>query len=1247
LDNNKFTVNWIFKCSDNSKGRAGYILGTDQYSSLSEAQASGLPEFLPEPFQTVSFLVGRIIVEKNASSGTVEQILRPDSIASSLALHNSLGGLQGGTGSEYYHLTQDQYTNLNITGFTGPTGYTGSTGYTGYTGYTGETGYTGYTGSTGYTGYTGPTGTVDMENATFYYMSATGMTGGSISLVENISVFNNKALRTGFGNTTLGTKATTAWNTHTTPSVFWRGLCWSPELGIFVAASTTGEVMTSTDGSTWITRTSAAANWWTDICWSPQLNLFVVVAKSGLGNQQLMTSPNGIDWTIGVNAVDNGWLSVCWSPELGLFCAVAETGTGDRVMTSPDGITWGTQTSAANNLWNSVCWASECPNGSGGFGLFCAVASVGTKRVMTSPDGTNWSTQTPANDTLLWKDVCWSPELHAFCAVASSSGSMISHDGINWIMGGVTGIGESVSWSPELGLFCTAIHASSTTTGRTSPDGINWTVVTFDATSRPWFGNAYSPELGLFCILSDSGAGITSTKVLDNKNSMAPTAINFITNTTESSSTSTGALILSGGVGICKSIYCGASGSFDTLIARGTTDSTSTTTGSLIIGGGIGIVKNLYVGATGVFSNTIDSTTTDTGAVIVGGGMGIAKNLYGGMSGSFDTLITRGTTDSTSTTTGSLIIGGGVGIVKNLYVGATGIFTGTVDSTSTSTGTLVIGGGLGIAKTLYVGGTFSTSETTDSTSTSTGSLIIGGGMGIAKSVYGGASGSFNSLISRELTSTSTLATDSTGKLIAGAKLNERLLVGVNGNYTTLKAAVDAFNGLIGDHEILMDGGNNYVSDTITVNNPSYNLIIRGMGIDISYISPTGAMAGKPMFNIQSNCSFKSFSSYTSTLASYGTAVNENFVTYDTTTGIYSEFQDFLLDGYNVGIDDRIGVGVFMMNFEIYNCDKGTRVNYISDTAPELEIDYEIGNFENCNTAISLEKTSSATKQSFFLDSLIFLPSASNQTCISYAGVTGATGYFYGTLYATISGNQWNNVGTSMTGFNFNISRDANIYVTDNNGIQDRSPFGRLLIQANASTTTCTTGSYYYKVNGTNSVAFGDKIGFTGNNSMTFLPSFARNMQASVIGNYSVVGTNRTITLAIRKGLTVTSVTGNGATVTVTTTTPHGLQSTSIVQMVSWTGGTGTWNGQFPITVTSSTVFTYVASGSGTATGGTAGAIYSPIPNRASTSGIIYQYSILAIIQPLQLNEVCEVYVSSSNSGDVVTVANINWVMNTL
>lgn len=62
-------------------------------------------------------------------------------------------------------------------------------------------------------------------------------------------------------------------------------------------------------------------------------------------------------------------------------------------------------------------------------------------------------------------------------------------------------------------------------------------------------------------------------------------------------------------------------------------DATSTTTGALVVGGGVGIGKNLYVGGNAVFAgplavtNTNESESTTTGALTVAGGVGIAKRL--------------------------------------------------------------------------------------------------------------------------------------------------------------------------------------------------------------------------------------------------------------------------------------------------------------------------------------------------------------------------------------------------------------------------------------------------------------------------------------------------------------------------------------------------------------------------------------------------------------------------------------------
>jgi hypothetical protein len=64
-----------------------------------------------------------------------------------------------------------------------------------------------------------------------------------------------------------------------------------------------------------------------------------------------MTSPDGITWTSRTSAADNEWRSVAYGN--GLFVAVSISGT-NRVMTSPDGITWTSRTAATDTGWLSV-----------------------------------------------------------------------------------------------------------------------------------------------------------------------------------------------------------------------------------------------------------------------------------------------------------------------------------------------------------------------------------------------------------------------------------------------------------------------------------------------------------------------------------------------------------------------------------------------------------------------------------------------------------------------------------------------------------------------------------------------------------------------------------------------------------------------------------------------------------------------------------------------------------------------------
>ncbi|KAJ3225501.1 hypothetical protein HDU81_007914 [Chytriomyces hyalinus] len=207
-----------------------------------------------------------------------------------------------------------------------------------------------------------------------------------------------------------------------------------------------------------------------------------------------------------------------------------------------------------------------------------------------------------------------------------------------------------------------------------------------------------------------------------------------LSNTTDSTSTGTGSVIVLGGMGIAKSIVVGGYGKF-----VNTTDSTSTSTGSVIISGGLGLAGSAYLGGILHIVNTTTSTSTTSGSFVTAGGLGVAQDFFLG-----GTQQIVNVTDSSDPFTGSLVTAGGIGVQKNMNVGGDSVFTGTVtvngtslfsntlDSTSASTGAVVFSGGIGISQSLFVGSTI------DSTSSSTGGIVVSGGLAVAKnSFFGG------------------------------------------------------------------------------------------------------------------------------------------------------------------------------------------------------------------------------------------------------------------------------------------------------------------------------------------------------------------------------------------------------------------------------------------------------------------------------------------------------------------------------
>lgn len=128
LTANRYAVNWIYRVITNTHNHCYILLGAGDYT-LNEATAASQPSDLPPEIAAVCILVGRIIVQKSAATATqVDSAFTTQFSSTSVSSHNDLSGLQGGTATQYYHLTSAQWTfTSGLANATKPT-ITGSRG---------------------------------------------------------------------------------------------------------------------------------------------------------------------------------------------------------------------------------------------------------------------------------------------------------------------------------------------------------------------------------------------------------------------------------------------------------------------------------------------------------------------------------------------------------------------------------------------------------------------------------------------------------------------------------------------------------------------------------------------------------------------------------------------------------------------------------------------------------------------------------------------------------------------------------------------------------------------------------------------------------------------------------------------------------------------------------------------------------------------------------------------------------------
>ena len=225
-------------------------------------------------------------------------------------------------------------------------------------------------------------------------------------------------------------------------------------------------------------------------------------------------------------------------------------------------------------------------------------------------------------------------------------------------------------------------------------------------------------------------------------------AIN-ITNTSPTSSSSTGALTVAGGVGIGGGLFVKGSISADTITVNGF--SVSTASSLTVQSGGVsqGTVStiNFSTGLSAIASSNIATVTLTTSTL-----MTTAVNLAGNGAGN-GALVYQSSLNTTAFlgqgSAGWLLVSGGAGsipaftstgsIYVNGAVNANNIASGVKDQIpyQSAAGTTAFGSGLTFNGTTFTATNIIVPGTTNSTSTNTGALQVAGGVGIGGALYVG------------------------------------------------------------------------------------------------------------------------------------------------------------------------------------------------------------------------------------------------------------------------------------------------------------------------------------------------------------------------------------------------------------------------------------------------------------------------------------------------------------------------------
>ena len=361
---------------------------------------------------------------------------------------------------------------------------------------------------------------------------------------------------------------------------------------------------------------------------------------------------------------------------------------------------------------------------------------------------------------------------------------------------------------------------------------LNGTLVTSTATELNYVDTTPGAAEASKALVLDSSRNITNINNIATTGALDVDGLVNLNNVTDATNSTSGALVVDGGVGIAKKLYVG-----DDL---NVTDDASIG-GTLVVTGASTLSSTLDVTGLVNLNNVTDATNSTSGALVVDGGVGIAKQLYVG-----DDL---NVTDAASIG-GTLNVTGASTLSSTLEVTGAAILSSTLGVTGATT----------LSNTLNVSGISNITNTTDSSSISTGAFIVAGGMGIAKKIFGGSDLSIagNSSLSGTLGVTGATILSNTLGVTGATSLSSTLNVSGNsilqgslGVGTSMPDKKVEINSSTGDCLRLTyndnDGSaNNYV-DLLVSNNGQFNITPSSGNINIT--SHNGSTTGLKLNNV--------------------------------------------------------------------------------------------------------------------------------------------------------------------------------------------------------------------------------------------------------------------------------------------------------------------------------------------------------------------------------------------------------------